>query len=65
MDYPILGVCYAFVHVTILKMCVHEEDHLELILQDYLASMWYVLLVRNSNFIMFINHLLFDFICLL
>ena len=44
-------------HLTILKMCVHEEYHLVLILQDYLVSMWYVILMRNSNSIMSINYL--------
>ena len=47
------------------KMCVHEEYHLVLILQDYLVSMWYVMLMRNSNSIMSINRLLLDLICLL
>jgi hypothetical protein len=36
-------------HFTILKMCVHEEYHLVSILQDYLVSIWYVILMRNSN----------------
>ena len=54
-----------FGHFTILKMCVHEEYHLVLILQDYLVSMWYVMLMRNSNSIMSINRLLLDLICLL
>ncbi len=49
MDYPIMGEWYAFGNFIILKMCVHEEYHLELILQDYLVSMWYVILMRNSN----------------
>jgi len=39
-------------------MCVHEKCHLELILQDYLVSMWYVILMRNLNSIMSINYLL-------
>ena len=47
------------------KMCVHEGYHLVLILQDYLVSMWYVMLMRNSNSIMSINRLLLDLICLL
>jgi hypothetical protein len=42
-------------HFTILKMCVHEEYHLLLIFKDYLVSMWYVILMRNSNYIMSIN----------
>ena len=54
-----------FGHFTILKMCVHEEYHLVLIFQDYLVSMWYVMLMRNSNSIMSINRLLLDLICLL
>ena len=42
------------------KMCVHEEYHLELIFQDYLVSMWYVMRMRNSNSMMTINYLLLD-----
>jgi hypothetical protein len=49
------GGVTCFGHLTILKMCVHEEYHLELILQDYLVSLWYVILMRNSNSIMSIN----------
>jgi hypothetical protein len=56
LDHPILGEWYAL-HFTILKMCVHEEYHLVLIFKDYLVSMWYVILMRNSNSIMSINHL--------
>ena len=47
---------------TILKMCVHEEYHLVLIYQYYLVSMWYVILMRNSNSIMSISYLLLDYI---
>ena len=39
------------------KMCVHEEYHLVMIYQSYLFSMWYVMLMRNSNSIMSINFL--------
>ena len=59
------GGVTCFVHFTILKMCVHEEYHLVLIFCDYLVSMWYVMLMRNSNSTIPINHLLLDFICLL
>ena len=46
------------------KMCVHEEYHLVLILR--LSSLYVVcMLMRNSNSIMSINHLLLDFIFLL
>ena len=45
----------SFGQLTIPTICVHEEYHLELILQDYLVSMWYVILMRNSNSIMSIN----------
>ena len=62
MDYPILGEWYALWQFTILKMCVHEEYHLVLIYQYYLISMWYVMLMRNSNSIMSINYLLLDYI---
>ena len=44
------------------KMCVHEEYHLVMIYQSYLFSMWYVLLMRNSNSIMSINFLYLDFL---
>jgi hypothetical protein len=44
-------------HFTILKICVHEEYHLVLIFKDYLVSMWYVTLMRNSDSIISINHL--------
>jgi hypothetical protein len=44
-------------HFTILKMCVHEEYRLVLIFKDYLVSMWYVILMRNSISIMSINYL--------
>ena len=47
---------------TILKMCVHEEYHLVLIYKYYLISMWYVMLMRNSNSIISINYLLLDYI---
>ena len=30
-------------------MCTHEYYHLVLILQVYLVTMWYVILMRNSN----------------
>jgi lipopolysaccharide export LptBFGC system permease protein LptF len=43
------GGVICLVHVTILKLCVHEKYHIVLILQDYLVSMWYVILMRNSN----------------
>ena len=46
------GGVICLLHFTILKMCVYEEYHLELILQDYLVSMWYVILMRNSNSMM-------------
>ena len=36
------GGVMCFVHFTNLQMCVHEEYHLVLILQDYIVSMWYV-----------------------
>ena len=65
MDYPILGEWYALGNVTSLKMCVHEEYHLVLILQVYLVSMWYVILMRNSSSIMSINYLLLVPCCLL
>ena len=39
------------------KMCIHEEYHLVLIYQYYLLSMWYVILMRNSNSIMSITYL--------
>jgi hypothetical protein len=42
---------------TILKMCVYKEYHLVLIFKDYLVSMWYIILMTNSNSIMSINHL--------
>ena len=51
------GGVMCFVHFTILTMCVHEEYHLVLIYQSYLFSMWYALLMRNSNSIMSINYL--------
>jgi hypothetical protein len=54
MDNPILGEWYAWA-LHNLKMCAHEEYYLELILQVYLVSMWYVILMRNSNSIMSIN----------
>jgi hypothetical protein len=44
-------------HFTILKMCVYEEYHLVFIFKDYLVSMWYIILMTNSNSIMSINHL--------
>jgi hypothetical protein len=49
------GGVICFVHFTILKLCIHEEYHLVLIYLYYLFSMWYVLLMRNSNSIMSIN----------
>jgi hypothetical protein len=52
-------------HSTILKICVHEEYHLVLIFKVYLVSMWYVILMRNPNYIMSINHLVLGFFCLL
>ena len=51
------GGVTCFGHLTILKICVHEEYHLELILKDYLVSMWYVILMRNSFSIMYTNYL--------
>jgi hypothetical protein len=44
-------------HFTILKMCVHEEYHLVLIFKDYLVSMWYAILMRNSISLLSINYL--------
>ena len=58
------GRVICFVHFTILKMCVHEEYHLVLIFQYYLFSMWYVMLMRNSNSIMSIISRV-GFVCLL
>ena len=49
------GRVICFVHFTILKMCVHGKYHLVSIYQYYLFSMWYVLLMRNSNSITSIN----------
>ena len=49
------GGVICFVHFTILKLCIHEEYHLVLIYQYYLFSMWYVILMRNSNSIMSFN----------
>jgi hypothetical protein len=43
------GGVICFVHLSFLKMCVHEYYHLVLILQNYLVTMWYVMLMRNSN----------------
>ena len=60
MDYPILGECLCFWYSTILKMCVHEEYYIVLIFQDNLVSMWYVMLMRNSNSLVSINHLQLD-----
>ena len=53
----LFGRVICFVYFTILKMCVHEEYHLVMIYQSYLFSMWYALLMRNSNSIMYINYL--------
>ena len=39
-----LGISLAF-----FKMCVHEYHHLVLLLQDYLVTVWCVILMRNSN----------------
>ena len=36
-------------HLSNLKICVHEYYHLVLILQDYLVTMWCIILMRNSN----------------
>jgi hypothetical protein len=44
-------------HFTILIICVHKEYHLVLIFKDYLISLWYVILMRNSNSIMSLNRL--------
>ena len=60
MHYPILGECLCFWYSTILKICVHEGYHIVLIFQDYLVSMWYVMLMKNSNSIVYIYHLLLD-----
>ena len=60
MDYPILGECLCFWYFTILNMCVYEEYHIVLIFQGYIVSMWYVMLMKNSNSIVSINHLLLD-----
>ena len=40
-------MCFLVTHP--LKMCIHEEYHLVVIFQYYLLSLWYVLLMRNSN----------------
>ena len=37
------------------KMCIHEDYHLVLIYLDYLVTMWYVMLMGNSNSKMSIN----------
>src|SRR3954463_2383699 len=56
MDYSVLGECHAWAFHN-PKMCVHEENHLVVLLHVYLVSMWYVLLMRNSISIMSINPL--------
>ena len=43
------GGVICFVHLSFFKMCVHGYHHLVLILQDYLVTMWCVILMRNSN----------------
>lgn len=43
------GGVICLVHLSFLKMCAHEYYHLVLILQDYLVTMWCVILMRNSN----------------
>ena len=35
--------------ISFFKKCIHEYHHLVLILQDYLVTMWCVILMRNSN----------------
>ena len=49
------GGVICFVQFTNLKMRVHEAHHLVLIFQYYLATMWYVIFMRNSNSTMSIN----------
>ena len=44
MDYSILGECHAWAFHN-PKLCVHEENHLVVILFGYLVSMWYVFLM--------------------
>ena len=56
MDYSLFGKCHAWAFHN-PKMCVHEENHLVVILYVYLVSMWYVFLMRNSCSIMSINPL--------
>ena len=52
-------MCYLALYYP--KMSEHEEYHLVLIYHYYLVSMWYVLIMRNSNSIMSINFLYLDF----
>ena len=49
------GGVICFVHLTNLKMCVHEAHHLVLTFQYYLVTMWYVIFMRNSISTMSIN----------
>ena len=53
----LFGRVISFVHFTILKMCIHEEYPLVMIYHYYLLSIWYVILMRNSNSIMSINYI--------
>jgi hypothetical protein len=50
------GGVLCLVRFTILKICVCEENQLELILQDYRVSMWYATLMRNSNYNVHYSH---------
>src|SRR4051812_37291700 len=54
MDYSVLGECHAWAFHN-PKMCVHEENHLVVLLHVYLLSMWYVSLMRILYSIMSIN----------
>ena len=60
MDYPILGEWCVFWAFHNPKICIHEGYHLLLILQDYLVSIWYFILMRISNSIMSINCIMLD-----
>src|SRR3954468_11697183 len=54
MDHSVLGEFHAWAFHN-PKMCVHEENHLVVLLHVYLISMWYVSLMRNSSSITSIN----------
>jgi hypothetical protein len=64
MDHPILGEWYALAFHSPKNMCTWGIP-LSVYILNYLVSMWYVMLMRNSNSIMSINYLMLDFICLL